>query len=297
MQIEAVRSFLTLYDTGNMTRASEKLYITQQCLSQQIKSVERELGVTLFIRRRTGMVPTDICRQLYQDFKKIYVSYTNINRLCEAQKFDSKSRVVIAVANGLTNYLDMSSLTTLFQELFGGDLVMEEHPSNKCVQLLGSGEADMAFLLEPFDDTFMEHVFIQQDYGCVVLHKNNPLAAVEGPLPFSALNGYRAVTGVRDNCAVENFERYCARSNIYPKFVAFVSNVTGYVNQLKDEDIAVIFLNCLLPQITNPDVVIKRIKDPLLIGRCHCCIAQDSPRYDYHKELMLAIKDYYNNKY
>lgn len=41
-------------DVGNITKASEKLCITQSALSKKIKTLEDELGVTLLERHRGG---------------------------------------------------------------------------------------------------------------------------------------------------------------------------------------------------------------------------------------------------
>ena len=45
----------TLNETRNITRAAEKLYITQSALSKKIKLLERELNVTLAIRTKQGI--------------------------------------------------------------------------------------------------------------------------------------------------------------------------------------------------------------------------------------------------
>ena len=44
---------------ANITRAAEFLHVTQPTLSRQIMELERELGVTLMLRGKSGLVLTD----------------------------------------------------------------------------------------------------------------------------------------------------------------------------------------------------------------------------------------------
>mgnify|MGYP001575450347 FL=1 len=50
--------------TGNFTKASEKLAITQSALSQRIKNLEDDLSVSLFIRSRSGIKLTEAGSEL-----------------------------------------------------------------------------------------------------------------------------------------------------------------------------------------------------------------------------------------
>lgn len=46
---------ITLKETGNITRAADKLYITQSSLSKKIQAIEKELDICLLIRSRQGV--------------------------------------------------------------------------------------------------------------------------------------------------------------------------------------------------------------------------------------------------
>ena len=50
MEIRVLRYFLEVAREGSVTAAAKKLYVSQPSLSQMLKQVERELGVTLFDR-------------------------------------------------------------------------------------------------------------------------------------------------------------------------------------------------------------------------------------------------------
>ncbi len=50
--------FLTVAEEGKISRAAERLHLTQPAVSQHIRTLERELGVPLFERRRSGVALT-----------------------------------------------------------------------------------------------------------------------------------------------------------------------------------------------------------------------------------------------
>ena len=50
--------FLTLAETGNLTRTAEKLYLTQPALSKRLQNMESELGAPLFLRSKHGVTLT-----------------------------------------------------------------------------------------------------------------------------------------------------------------------------------------------------------------------------------------------
>ena len=58
--------FRTVCEEGSMTKAAEKLYMTQPAVSQTIKELEQESGVCFLERYNRKVVPTESGRLLYQ---------------------------------------------------------------------------------------------------------------------------------------------------------------------------------------------------------------------------------------
>ena len=54
MDIQQLRYFTVLATTGNFTRASTELHLTQPALSKSISAMEAELGLELLARTKKG---------------------------------------------------------------------------------------------------------------------------------------------------------------------------------------------------------------------------------------------------
>lgn len=53
-----LKSFVMAYETHNLMRCSENLFISQSAISQQIKRLEEELGTELFVHRKGAIIST-----------------------------------------------------------------------------------------------------------------------------------------------------------------------------------------------------------------------------------------------
>ncbi|WP_454691731.1 LysR family transcriptional regulator [Achromobacter aloeverae] len=58
MEFKQLRAFLTVAETGNVTRAADMLHLVQPAVSRQLRLLEEDIGTPLFKRSRHGMVLT-----------------------------------------------------------------------------------------------------------------------------------------------------------------------------------------------------------------------------------------------
>ena len=64
LDLGTLRSFVTIAETGSMTRAAARLFMTQSAISMQIKRLESSLDLLLFERTAKGMITTSTGEQL-----------------------------------------------------------------------------------------------------------------------------------------------------------------------------------------------------------------------------------------
>lgn len=73
MYLKQLHYFVTVADTGSFTKAAAIHYIVQTSMSQQISSLERELGVQLFSRTTRRVKLTDAGRAFYDEIKPLVI--------------------------------------------------------------------------------------------------------------------------------------------------------------------------------------------------------------------------------
>lgn len=90
MDLKQIEYILQIAEENNITRAAEKLFITQSALNQQLLRLEKELGTPLFYRSRTDWRPTDAgeaylkgAREMLQIKRQ---TYGLINDIAETKK-------------------------------------------------------------------------------------------------------------------------------------------------------------------------------------------------------------------
>ena len=90
MTLQQIKYAITIADTGSMNKSAELLFVSQPSLTSAIKELEKEIGISIFLRTSKGVIPTNEgidflmhARQVYQQYELLtdeYVTSGNMKR-------------------------------------------------------------------------------------------------------------------------------------------------------------------------------------------------------------------------
>ncbi|GGS63830.1 LysR family transcriptional regulator [Planobispora rosea] len=182
-----VRSFLAVADEGSLTRAAERLFVSQPALTKQIKRLEDQLGVRLFTRSRAGMSLTEAGQVLAEQAPALLAACDRALR--ETRSAASRAARVLRIgflasaANEATQ-----DIIARFGRLHPEWRVnMRQATWSEPAAGLAEGKVDAALLRLPFpgQETFRVEVLLTEPRW-VALPATHPLAARDR-IPFRDL--------------------------------------------------------------------------------------------------------------
>ena len=208
----------------NITRAAEKLNMSQPPLSNQIKALEEELGVQLFIRGKRHLELTEEGGLL-------------LRRAVQIQELADKTRQEIAsLREGMTGviYLSMVEGRAPFLAARWIAGFREEFPlvrynlwngsSDDVLDRLHKGLADLAVIAAPYDTEHLEGFPVGREPWIAMLHPDHPLAQTVGDtIPLSSLAGEPLIVPSRKS-RMDAIRRWFREVGAEPHILCEMSN-------------------------------------------------------------------------
>ncbi len=145
MLLRQIKYFVTVVDTGSFTEAAEECYISQSAISQQILTLEKELGVQLLIRNTRRFTLTDAGKYLYSHGKLLLGEMEKLkNGTINAAK-SSCGHLSIAYLNGCANKHLYKAIGAFKQHNAEVEVHVSGAGYEEISALLRSGKADIVF--------------------------------------------------------------------------------------------------------------------------------------------------------
>src|SRR5262245_30726648 len=168
-----VRAVNAVYEAGNFSAAARRLGITQPAVTQQVRTLELDYGLTLFDRRGNNLIPTALCRQLYDITSRIEAS--EAEALAVLRQHEALKGADLRV--GLGNSMPGMALISAFQRVYPDVRFLVEMGSwASILDAVVDRRVDVGVLPEvPNDARFRREVCLTQGVVAIV-HPDHLLA-------------------------------------------------------------------------------------------------------------------------
>ncbi len=137
---------------GSITLAAKKLFLSQPTVSRLIQNLERDLGCTLFIRTKKGLLLTPEGNVLYQHISKacqhIFAAESELNSL---QALESGTIRLGASEMTLHNYL-IPRFGRFHEQFPAVQFRIQSYNASRAVSALKNGELDFAVVISPIPE-------------------------------------------------------------------------------------------------------------------------------------------------
>lgn len=146
MELRQLRYFVEVAHKKHFTKAAEQLSIAQPALSQQIRQLEHELGVSLFERTSRQVRLTSAGEALLVRAERI-LAEVEWARM-EMQEYSGlvRGRVVIGALQSLEAFRFPALLATFHKHYPGIEIVLREEALEQLVALLSKGQLDLSVI-------------------------------------------------------------------------------------------------------------------------------------------------------
>jgi LysR family transcriptional regulator, transcription activator of glutamate synthase operon len=146
MDLRQLRYLVALAEEQNFTRAAIREHIAQPALSQQIRRLEDELGVTLVERTTRHMSLTDAGDLLVARARRIMAEVDAAHAELDALKGIDVGHVRVGAIHTM-GPIDVSIALAIFHERHPGvELTVREESSEELAEMIRDDELDLAFL-------------------------------------------------------------------------------------------------------------------------------------------------------
>ncbi|MBP1849228.1 LysR substrate-binding domain-containing protein [Rhizobium halophytocola] len=145
--LRQLQYFVAVAEQGTVSGAAHVLSISQSSVTEAVKDLERDLGVTLFDRHPRGLAITQQGHQFLRHASKILSDVSEARHVFDAEPDTTSGTLQLGVTSLVAGYV-LSDLLARYRRAFPSvDVRTIEDDGNYLEHLLVGGELDVAVML------------------------------------------------------------------------------------------------------------------------------------------------------
>lgn len=259
MDLRTLRYFVTVAEELNITKAADKLSMSQPPLSFQMKALEKELETELFIRGKRHLQLTESGRLLYRHAKEILNLAEKTSSEIRSMSNGISGTISIGLVEGSAPNIAASWIAEFMKRYPGISFRIMDGNSDELIEKLRSGLVNLAVITSPCDQTLLNSFKVGQEKMHAFMSSENPLAKIPGnTICLSDLKDQPLIVPSR-RAIVDMIYKWFKEIKAEPKIVCKMDNYLD-VAALAGKNIGI----SIFPKtsyIFNPQIITKEITE------------------------------------
>ncbi len=260
MDIRTLSYFVVIAEELNITKAAEKLCMSQPPLSSQIKNLEEELDTVLFIRGKRHLQLTDAGKLLYRHAKEILSLANKTSEEIRSMSKGMHGKISIGLVEGSAPNIAANWIEAFSNQYKNVTFHVVDGNSDELIQKLRSGLINLAVITSPCDNTLLNSFKVGQEIMTAFMSKDNPLASLPGnTIDLAMLKNRELIVPSRESINTMIY-KWFKEVKLEPKIICKMDNYLD-VAALAGKNVGI----SIFPKtsyILNKQIVAKEIVNP-----------------------------------
>ncbi len=261
VELRHIRYLLAVADHANFTRAAESLHISQPTLSQQIKQLERTLGVILLDRSGRTVRLTDAGEAYAQHARLALRDLDAGERAVHDVQDLSRGHLRIAMTPTFTTYF-IGPLVHRFRTAHPGiTLTVRESTQERIEADLLADRLDLGIAFSGSHPVGIDHHALFTETLRLVVGSDHPLAARRGSLPVRQLS--REALGLLspDFATRQDIDAYFAGLGVAPHITVEANSISALLEFVRRGSLATVLPDAIAHE--HADLHLVPLSPPL----------------------------------
>lgn len=226
MTLIQLKYIITIAETKSMNKAAEQLYVSQPSLTNGVKELEKELGITLFYRSGKGVTLTNDGVEFLLYAKQIYTQYeTLLEKYGKGSSYKKKFGVstqhysfVVKAFVDMAKEFDMSEYEFAIRETKTAEVISDVSTLKSEIGVLFLSDFNRKSMEKLLNSAGLKFHHLIECQAYVYLWKNHPLAG-ERSIRFEQLNGYPCLSFEQGDNSTFYLAEEILATNEYPQVI------------------------------------------------------------------------------